>query len=80
MHPHLHTEDNRACEEVMNMLDECHSRGFLYKAVGMCNGVKRDVTVCLRAQRVERTAANREKARIKREQIKAIWAKIDEES
>lgn len=46
----------------------------------MCNGVKRDVTVCLRAQRVERTAANREKARIKREQIKAIWAKIDEES
>lgn len=62
------------------MLDECHARGFMYKAVGMCNDVKDEVSRCLRAQRVERTAANREAARAKREQIKAVWAKIDEES
>lgn len=61
----------------MNALDECHARGFLWKAVGMCNGVKRDVTLCLRAERLERTRKNREAAREKRKQVEDAWKKID---
>ncbi|KAI9736893.1 MAG: hypothetical protein M1818_005944 [Claussenomyces sp. TS43310] len=80
MHPHLHTKDNKACEEVMTILDECHARGFLWKAVGMCNNAKTNVNRCLRAQRLERTKANREAAKVKREQIKSVWAEIDENS
>ncbi|KAI9784161.1 MAG: hypothetical protein M1839_002666 [Geoglossum umbratile] len=80
MHPHLHTKDNKRCEELMAILDECHARGFLYKAVGMCNGAKRDVNLCLRAERLERTKKNREAAKVQREKIKAKWAEIDANS
>jgi len=64
----------------MSILDECHARGFLYKAVGMCNGAKTDVNMCLRAQRLERTKANREAAKVKREQIVKTWKEIDANS
>jgi len=80
MHPHLHTKDNKACEEVMDILDECHARGFLWKSMGMCNDAKTAVNKCLRAQRLERTRLNREAAKIKREQIKEKWAEIDNNS
>ena len=61
----------------MNALDECHARGFLYKAVGMCTDAKHQVNMCLRAQRLERTKSNREKAKTQREKIEAKWAEID---
>lgn len=80
MHPHLHTKDNRACEEVMQILDECHARGFMWKAIGMCNGAKTNVNRCLRAQRLERTAKNREVAKEKRKEREEMFAKIDAES
>jgi len=80
MHPHLHTKDNRGCEEVMAILDECHARGFLHKAIGSCNQAKTDVNKCLRAERLERTARNREQAKKERERIKAKWGEIDANS
>ncbi|TVY43525.1 COX assembly mitochondrial protein [Lachnellula occidentalis] len=80
MHPHLHTKDNTACEEVMNILDECHARGFLWKSVGMCNDAKTQVNLCLRAQRVERTRKNREATKAKNLEIRAKWAEIDSNS
>ena len=46
----------------------------------MCNEAKTSVNKCLRAQRLERTKANREAAKIKREKTKALWAEIDENS
>jgi COX assembly protein 2 len=64
----------------MTMLDECHARGFLWKAVGMCNGAKTEVNKCLRAQRLERTKANREKAKEKNKEIREKWAEIDANS
>jgi COX assembly mitochondrial protein 2 len=64
----------------MAILDECHARGFLWKAMGMCNDAKTSVNKCLRAQRLERTKANREAAKIKREKTKALWREIDENS
>ncbi|MCJ1228394.1 hypothetical protein MMC12_005055 [Toensbergia leucococca] len=80
MHPHLHTKDNRGCEEVMQVLDECHARGFLYKSIGMCNKAKEDVNMCLRAERLERTARNRDLAKRERERIKRVWEEIDANS
>jgi COX assembly protein 2 len=64
----------------MNLLDECHARGFMWKAVGMCNDAKTQVNKCLRAQRLERTKANREAAKVKDQQIKDKWAEIDANS
>lgn len=64
----------------MTALDECHARGFLWKCMGMCSGLKNEVNKCLRAQRLERTEKNREEAREKRQKMKAVWAEIDANS
>ena len=64
----------------MAILDECHARGFLHKAIGSCNRAKTDVNKCLRAERLERTARNREQAKKERERIKAKWGEIDANS
>lgn len=80
MHPHLHTKDNINCTEVMNALDECHAKGFIWKAMGMCTDAKYAVNKCLRAERLKRTAKNREEAKQKREKIEAKWADIDANS
>lgn len=64
----------------MTALDECHARGFLWKAMGMCGDIKTQVNKCLRAERLQRTQENRERARAKREKIKSIWSEIDANS
>jgi COX assembly protein 2 len=64
----------------MAALDECHAQGFLHKVLGNCNGAKREVNKCLRAERLERTARNRQIAKEKREKIQGIWKEIDENS
>ena len=64
----------------MSALEECHARGFLWKSMGMCSGLKRDVNKCLRGERLERTAHNRQQAKVKREKINAIFADIDANS
>ena len=64
----------------MQILDECHARGFLHVMTGGCNDAKRNVNACLRAERLERTAKNREKAKIEREQTLQVWREIDEKS
>ncbi|KZF26142.1 UPF0287-domain-containing protein [Xylona heveae TC161] len=80
MHPHLHTKDNSSCEEVMAMLDECHARGFLFKATGGCNDAKTAVNKCLRAARAERTKQNRADSGDQKTRIRAKWAEIDANS
>ena len=64
----------------MSILDECHARGFIHKLFGGCNDAKRDVNACLRAERLERQAKNREAAKQKRARIEAVWKEIDEGS
>ncbi|KAI2635355.1 UPF0287-domain-containing protein [Xylaria nigripes] len=80
MHPHLHTKDNAACEDIMTALEECHARGFLWKSIGMCSETKDKLTLCLRAERIKRTTLNRQAAKVKREKVKKAWADIDENS
>lgn len=59
----------------MTALDECHARGFIYKALGNCNEVKREVNRCLAAERYDRAKRNRDQARSNRRRIEDIWAK-----
>ncbi|KAK3940064.1 UPF0287-domain-containing protein [Diplogelasinospora grovesii] len=80
MHPHLHTKDNAGCEEVMVALEECHARGFMWKAMGMCNDAKEDLVKCLRAERLKSQHANRSGAQEKRDKIRQRWKDIDANS
>lgn len=80
--PFPHTSANPLaptdCESIMIALDECHARGFLYKAVGGCNEVKREVNRCLGRERAARSAANRAQARQSRREIEQIWKQCEE--
>ncbi|KAK0632141.1 cytochrome c oxidase biogenesis protein Cmc1-like protein [Immersiella caudata] len=80
MHPHLHTKDNMACEEVMNALEECHARGFMWKAMGMCNDAKANLVQCLKAERWKSQSTNRGNVADKKERIRQKWREIDENS
>ncbi|KAH7328793.1 cytochrome c oxidase biogenesis protein Cmc1-like protein [Stachybotrys elegans] len=71
MHPHLHTKNALACEDVVTALEECHAKGFLHKTTGACNDAKEKVNQCLRAEREKIQAENRAAARAKRDRIKA---------
>ena len=66
----------------MEALDECHARGFLYKALGNCNAAKTAVNKCLRAERIERQRRNREDPvrKEKQQRIRGLWKDIDENS
>lgn len=64
----------------MTALDECHARGFMWKAAGMCSSLKHEVNMCLRAERLDRTKINREIAKEKRTKYEAKWKEIDAES
>ncbi|KAH9996948.1 UPF0287-domain-containing protein [Xylariaceae sp. FL0662B] len=80
MHPHLHTKDNMACEEVMTALEECHAKGLMWKSMGKCSDIKDKVTLCLQAERAKRATQNREAAKAKRDKVQRRWAEIDENS
>lgn len=70
MHPHLHTKNALACEEIIAALEDCHNRGFMHKATGGCNDIKEKVNKCLRDERSKLQAENRQAARAKRDKIK----------
>ncbi|KAG5942740.1 hypothetical protein E4U53_007175 [Claviceps sorghi] len=70
MHPHLHTKNALACEEIIAALEDCHNRGFMHKATGGCNDIKEKVNQCLRVERSKLQAENRHAARAKRDRIK----------
>lgn len=48
--------------------------------MGMCNQAKRDLTLCLRHERIMRTKHNQSVAMEKRKKMEAKWKQIDEES
>ncbi|GJN68618.1 cytochrome c oxidase biogenesis protein cmc1 like domain-containing protein [Purpureocillium lilacinum] len=70
MHPHLHTKNALACEEIIAALEQCHAQGFMHKAVGGCNDVKDKVNQCLREERSKMQAENRAAAKAKRDRLK----------
>ncbi|EGR50494.1 uncharacterized protein TRIREDRAFT_58640 [Trichoderma reesei QM6a] len=70
MHPHLHTQNAMACQEVIAALEECHAQGFMHKAAGGCNDAKILVDKCLRQQRSKVQEGNRAAAKAKRDRIK----------
>ncbi|KAF7555627.1 hypothetical protein G7046_g6499 [Stylonectria norvegica] len=59
-----------ACSDVIAVLEDCHAKGFLHKAIGSCNGAKEKVNQCLRAERTKIQAVNRNAARSKRDKIR----------
>ncbi|KAJ7738471.1 hypothetical protein DFH07DRAFT_966057 [Mycena maculata] len=58
MHPQL-SDRKLVCQEFMDALEQCHSSNWA-RLLGYCNKQKDELNACLRKERVERTAQNRE--------------------
>jgi hypothetical protein len=85
------TED---CGPIIQLFEECHDEHPIAKFMGRCNDLKRELTLCLRAevppllsssvltgvQRKMRQKINAAKAADKRKRIEAKWKEIDEQS
>jgi len=54
---------------VVEVLESCHARGFLWKVLGNCNDAKRRVNECMIAVRAERQRQNRIQARESRDKF-----------
>ena len=53
----------------MLALEECHAKGFMWKATGNCNGAKEKLMACIRSERDKRAALNREAAKQRKEKL-----------
>ncbi|KAK9896273.1 UPF0287-domain-containing protein [Cystobasidium minutum MCA 4210] len=78
MHPPLAHHQHEACQKEIIALTDCHSSWK--KFFGQCNGLKNELTLCLRAERLDRRKQNHEEAKAKRAKAQAAWKTIDEES
>jgi COX assembly protein 2 len=64
----------------MLALEECHARGFVWKAAGMCNDAKKQLVDCLRAERAKNQDENRNGVQDKQSRIRQKWKEIEENS
>ena len=64
----------------MNALEECHAKGFMWKAMGMCNDAKQNLVDCLRAERLKSQSSNRNNVQDKKARVRQLWKEIDENS
>jgi len=80
MHPPLATHKHPDCDNIIEIFEQCHDDHPLMKFMGTCNDLKRQLTLCLRAERKMTQKANAEKAAVKREKIQQKWKEIDENS
>ncbi|KAI0362692.1 UPF0287-domain-containing protein [Trametes cingulata] len=83
MHPQL-TEKKigshppSVCLEFIQALDACHANGWS-RWTGGCNQAKQDLNMCLRKERIDRTAKNREEAKVRRQKTEQAWKELHAE-
>ncbi|RXK41157.1 hypothetical protein M231_01561 [Tremella mesenterica] len=79
MHPLLGVPERQlACAEYIQALEECHARGWI-RYLGACNSQRRELVLCLRKERLNRTARNREEAKVRTAKKKEVWAELERE-
>ncbi|EIN07792.1 hypothetical protein PUNSTDRAFT_121034 [Punctularia strigosozonata HHB-11173 SS5] len=74
MHPQS-SDKKLVCKSFFDALEKCHADSWLYWTGG-CNQIKHDLNMCLRQERLDRAAKNREDAKTRRAKAQAAWADL----
>ncbi|CAD6941631.1 unnamed protein product, partial [Tilletia caries] len=78
-HIHLSGETKQArCGDIIKVLNECHARSWVARLTGECNGIKSELTQCLRAERIERTQRNNAAGKERQAKKEQVWKEIEE--
>ncbi|OCH95651.1 UPF0287-domain-containing protein [Obba rivulosa] len=78
MHPQLTSDKRIACKDLIEALEACHAQGWS-RFTGACNQTKHDLNMCLRKERIERTARNREGAKVRRQKVEQVWSELHQD-
>lgn len=73
MHPPLTEHKHPGCYDLIVALQTCHASSFLARFNGECNGVKHDLSMCLRAERLERQRSNQKIAKERNRKAEEAW-------
>ncbi len=65
---------------MINALEACHARGFMWKSLGLCNDAKEKLAACLRLERSKTQSTNRTNVQDKQSRVRQKWKEIDENS
>lgn len=80
MHPPLTQHKHPGCYDLIVALEACHAAGLMARFSGACNATKQELTLCLRAERLDNQRQNQKLAKARRDRVADVWRKIDEES
>ncbi|KAJ1987917.1 hypothetical protein H4R33_002645 [Dimargaris cristalligena] len=78
MHPQLSEHKTPQCADLIQKLNACHEQRNVAKFFGACNDLKNELTLCLRADRKERSRKNLDAARKKKAEVDRAWKDIEE--
>ncbi|CAL1704102.1 unnamed protein product [Somion occarium] len=78
MHPQLSGDKRIVCKEFIQALEACHADSWA-KWTGGCNQAKRDLNNCLRQDRLDQSAKNRENAKLRRGKTEKAWQDLHDE-
>ncbi|KAF8495366.1 hypothetical protein JB92DRAFT_2553210, partial [Gautieria morchelliformis] len=67
------------CKDFIAALDQCHSQWWGARFMGTCNKAKQELNMCLRKERLDRAARNREVSRERRKKTEAGWQGLEED-
>ena len=77
MHPKLTLHNNQRCVAEIEAFKKCHEAGYWARLLGECNAQKRDLDLCLRAQKKVKRGAQLVQAREDRERFHKVCEEID---
>ena len=77
MHPKLTLHNNAGCVAEIEAFKKCHEASYWARFFGQCNAEKRDLDLCLRAQKRVKRGAQLVTARADRERFHRACDEID---